>query len=420
MADVNLANIDDMLYNFRVPLQKNYRKRHVLVSELKRVSPEEVFSGGDEARIPVILNSLQGGGNPGESGDINRPQNFNTVRATFTLQNVVQPIGITLDAEENSKANSAASAIRTLVEEAENALAEIVNDQFNFPGALLATVTGGTSPGLVVTVSTSATNWDAIYAGRVVDVLTRSTGADPGQGKRRKIDSFDESAGTITFSTTSQASDGGSGNITIAATAGLYIPGTYTSSGNNALASLHDIASASGTFEGVSRTTYPGWKAIDGRNGTTTTAMLSDTLLDAAVRRGIRSGGFAWEFAMAENAVIDGYKQSKYGLTRVDPKMKKLSGGFAGIEYVHANGTIALVAEPRFERGKCVLVPAADIGLYHGPNHASGPEWVKDTGSQWQRFDRKLTKEAWLRDKLQLAAKRCNRVVFLDDLDEAA
>lgn len=415
MSDVNLANIDDLLYNFRVPMQKNYRKRHVLQAELKRVAPQEVFSGGDEARIPVLLNSLQGGGNPGESGTINVPQNFNTEKATFNLENVVQPIGITLDAEENSKANSAASSIRLLVEEAENALAEIVNDQFNFTGALLASITDS-STDLTLTVDAATANFDALYPGRVVDILTEATGADPGQGKRRKIASVDESTGVVTMDTAQTASDGGSGNIVHTSADGIYIAGTY----GNALHSIQQIASATGEFEAINRANVAGWKAIDGRNGDTTVKMLSDTLMDQAVRRGRRTGGFAWSFAMAEPAVIDGYKQGKYALTRINPNMKKLPGGFAGIEYVHAGGTIALVAEDRFERGKCVLVPAEDLGIYHGPGHGSGPEWVQDTGSRWQRFNRTLTKEAWLRDKLQLAAKRCNRVVFLDDLDEAA
>lgn len=429
MSDVTHANVDDLLYNLRVPMQKNYRKKHVLQAELKRLAPSEIFSGGDEARIPIILNSLQGGGNPGESGDVNRPQNWNTAKALFKLQNLVQPIGITLDAEEYSLDNSAAEQIGLLVEEARNSLAEIANDQMNAHGAaaerggLLATITGGTSPGLTAEVSKTATTFDRTYPGRVVDVLTRATGADAGAGKRRKIESVDEAASpsTITFATAATASDGGSGNITFSASSGIYVAGVYdNTNGNRAVNSLHDIAATTGTFESIDRATVSGWKAIDGRNGVTTTVMLSDPVMDAAVRRGRRNGGFAWPFAMGEPSVVDGYKQTKYALTRINPQMKTLPGGFAGIEYVHANGTIALVAEDRFERGKLVLVPVEDIAIYHGPRHAAGPDFVADTGSRWQRFDRKLNKEAWLRDKIQFAAKRCNRVVFLDDLDEAA
>lgn len=415
MADVTLTNIDNLLYELRVPMQKNYRKQHVLSAELKRIAPSETFDGGSKGRIPLVLNSLQGGGNPGESGLINVPHAWNTAKAEFTMKNVVQPIGITLDAEEDSVDNSAAEQIALLVTEARNSLAEIVNDQFNFAGALLATVTAGTSPGLVVSVSTSATNWDAVYPGRVVDVLTRSTGADPGQGKRRKIDSVDEVAGTITFSTTSQASDGGSGNMTLAATAGLYIPGTY----GNALASIHDIASGTGTFQGIDRAVTAGWKAVDGRGGVTTTVMLSTSVLDKAVRAGRRNGGFAWDLGVGEPAVIDGFKQDHYSRLRYNPKDVTLDSGFRGVQYEGSQKPIALVPEDRFQRGKLVLVPKDDIAVYHGRNHTDGPNFDKQTGSMWQRFNRALPKEAWLRDKIQLAAKRCNRVVFVGNLDDA-
>lgn len=426
MADITTVNLDDLLYNLRGPLQKNYRKQHVLLAELKRVAANESFDGGDEVRIPVILNSLQGGGNPGQSGTINRPQNFNTTRALFNLQNVVFPIGLTLDAEEDSMDNSAAEAVGLAVAEARNGLAEIVNDEMNATGAAgeiggqLATVTGGSSPGLTVSVSATATTFDRLYPGRVCDVLTRATGADAGQGLRRRIASIDEAAGTVTFATAQTAADGGSGNITFSANSGIYVTGVYTTAANNALHSLHQIASASGTFESIDRAAVAGWKAVDGRGGVTSAEVLSDSLMDGAVRRGRRNGGFAWSFAMAEPAVIDAYKQSKYGLTRIDPKLKTLPGGFAGIEYVHANGTIALVAEDRFERGKCVLIPAEDLAVYHGRKHAGGPEFVQDDGAMWRRFDRALPKEAWLRDKIQLAAKRCNRVVFMGNLSEAA
>lgn len=417
LADVSLANWDDMLYNFRVPMQRNFSKRHVLRSELKRIAPAEIFSGGDEARIPVILSSLQGGGNPGESGTVNVPHNFSTAKAVFTLEDVYQPIGITLRAEENSNANSAAPALRTLVEECENALAEVVNDQYNAAGALLATVASATgSPGLVVPTDPATTNYERLYPNRVVDLLTITTGANPGNGLRRKIASVNRTTGDITFATAQSASDGDSGDITFAGTTGIYLPGTY----GRALQSIEQIASATGTFEGIDRAVRTGWQAVDGRNGDTTVKMLSDTLLDAAVEAGGRYGDPDWEFALAQPRVINGYKQTKYALTRINPTMKKLSGGFAGIEYVHANGTIALVSEYRATRKRVVLVPTKDIAIYHGPAHPDGPEWVVDTGSRWQRFGRTPAKEAWWRDVQQLAAKRCNRTVFLANLDEAA
>ena len=416
IASVTISNLANILYEMRGPMQTNYRKQHVFNAELSRKVQRDTYSGS-KVRIPINLASLQGGGNPGEEGTINVPHALNLTKAEIQLQDVVQPFKITLSAKNDSKDNSAVEALGLLIKEARNSLAEIVNDQMTTTGALLATVTGGTSPGLVVTVSTSATQWDRVYAGRVVDVLTRSTGADPGQGLRRKIDSFDESAGTITFSTTSQASDGGSGNITIASTAGLYVAGVYTTTANNALAGIQDIASASGTFQTIDRSSVAGWKAVDGRGGTTTTAMLSVPMLDGGVRRGRRSGGFAWTFGIGDPAVIDGFKQGLYAQVRYSPQEATLKSGFKGIVYDGADRPIPLIKEDRYDRGELSLIPAEDLAIY---GEGQSADFVDDDGAMFRRFDRNLAMEAWLRDRLQLAALRCNRVVFFNNLDAAA
>ena len=67
MADINLSNVANLLYELRGPLQYNFRKKYPLSAELQRKMAREQFSGSG-IRIPVVLNSLQGGGNPGESG----------------------------------------------------------------------------------------------------------------------------------------------------------------------------------------------------------------------------------------------------------------------------------------------------------------------------------------------------------------
>lgn len=426
MADVNLSNIANLLYELRGPLQTNFRKKYVLSAELQRKMSREQFTGSG-IRIPVILNSLQGGGNPGESGTINVPQQFNTAAATVHMQNVVQPVSVTMDAEEDSMSNSAAEIMTLSVQEARNSLAEVVNDQYNNKGALLATAdsTQSSAGGLTLKVqayvagTSAATNFDGLYPGRVVDVLTASTGADPGQGLRRKIASVSESASppTITFDTNQTASDGGSGNITLANTVGVYVAGVYTSSANNAIQSLQDIASTTGTFQNISRSSVTGWQAIDGRNGDTSQKALSIQMLDGAVRRGRRNGGFVWDFGVGYAASIDLYKQGLYAQVRYNPQTATLASGFSGIVYDGADQPIPLIKEDRFKGNSLVLVPTEDLAIY---GHGAGPDFVADDGAQLRRFSRSLPRELWLRDKQQLVAKRCNRVVFLNDLDQAA
>jgi hypothetical protein len=408
MADHVVATLDNLFYELRAPLQKNFRKQHVLSAELERRMPRALMTG-DEVRVPIVLNSLQGGGNPGESGTINVPQTLNTTKALATVKNVVQPFALSMDVQEQSVDNAAAEAFALLVAEARNALAEIVNDQYNATGALLATITGGTSPGLTVNVSASATQWDRLYPGRVVDVLTRSNGADPGQGKRRKIASIDESAGTVTFDTAQTASDGGSGSITFTANEGIYIAGTY----GQAIASLHEIADTTGTFQSINKATTAGWQGINGRGSDTTVKPLDQPMFDGGIRRGRRNGAFAWKFGVGDPAVIDAYAQGFYTLMRYNLPEKELSSGFKGVAYKD----ITLIAEDRFERGQLVLVPGEDLKVY---GKGGGPEFVNDDGAIMRRFSRALPREVWLRDKQNLVALRCNRVVRFANLQGAA
>jgi hypothetical protein len=427
LTDINLSNVANLLYELRGPLQYNFRKKFVLSAELERKMAREQFTGSG-IRIPIILNSLQGGGNPGESGTINVPQQFNTTAATVHMQNVVQPVSITMDADEDSMSNSAAEVMTLSIQEARNSLAEIVNDQYNNSGALLATAdsTQASAGGLTLKVqayvagTSAGTNFDGLYPGRVVDVLTRSTGADPGQGLRRKIASVSESASppTITFSTTQTASDGGSGNITLSANVGVYIAGVYTSTANNAIQSIQDVASTTLTsFQGIDKTSVTGWQGIDGRNGDTTQKALSIQMLDAGVRRGRRNGGFAWDFGVGYAASIDLYKQGLYAQVRYNPQTATLQSGFSGIVYDGADQPIPLIKEDRFKGNSLILVPTEDLAIY---GHGEGPDFVADDGAQLRRFSRSLPRELWLRDKQQLVAKRCNRTVVFNDLDQAA
>jgi len=412
MADVNLANLANLLYELRGPMQRNFRKRHVTKAEIERIDSRELYTGSKVA-VPIILNSLQGGGNPGESGTINVPQGLNTARPTVTAQNIVQPFSITLDGEEASMDNSAVEAMALLVQEARNSLAEIINDEYNASTALLATITGGSSAGLTVNVSATATSFDRLYPGRVVDVLTRSNGADPGQGKRRLISSFNESSGTVTFDTAQTASDGGSGNITFSANEGIYIAGTY----GNSLSSLHDMAATSGTFQGVNKATTAGWQGVDGRGGATTSVALSAEILDGGVRRGQRNDGYAWPFALGDPGVIDLYKQSLYAQVRYEPQTMQLMTGFSGIVYDGADRPMPLIKEHRFEAGQLMFIPAEDLRVY---GKGDGPDFVADDGSIARRFSRSLPKEIWLRDKQQLVAYRCNRFVRFANLLRAS
>jgi hypothetical protein len=63
----------------------------------------------------------------------------------------------------------------------------------------------------------------------------------------------------------------------------VYIPGSYSAPGTTDYIpnGIEEAAATTGTFQGLSRTTYPQWAGTDGRDGTTTTAALSEQMLMA-------------------------------------------------------------------------------------------------------------------------------------------
>ena len=416
MADNTVTSFGDLLYELRAPMQKNFRKSYPLMAEIERRSPRELMTG-NQVRVPIVLNPMQGGGNPGETGTVNAPIVFNTARATVTVMDVVQPFSMTIDLDEQSVDNAAAQAFALGTTEARNALAEIINDQFNAQGALLAQPTSGAgSPGLTMTLTTAA-NFDRLYPGRVVDILTRASGANPGNGLRRKILSFVEASFTVTFDTLIAAADGNSGNITWTANEGIYIAGTFTAAANNALASLADVAATSGTFQNLNKATVAGWQGVDGRGGDVTTKAMSDEILDGAFRRARRNSDFAWEFGVGDPAVVDLWKQGKYAQVRYDPQNQTLKSGFSGVVYDGEDKPIPLLKDYRSDLGVFRIIAPSDLKVY---GKGGGPDWVDDDGAVGRRFSRTLPKEFWLRDKLQLVALRCNRTIQLANLQRAA
>jgi len=231
----------------------------------------------------------------------------------------------------------------------------------------------------------------------------------------------------ITWLTTQQASDGGTGNIVHAATEGIYIPGSWsngtagTSTAPGALCAqgLVQAAASTGTFETIYKAAAGNswWWGTDGRAGDTSTLPLSVQMMDGAVRRGRRSGLGKWDFAIGDPAVIDAYKQSLYASVRYDSQITTLKSGFSGIVYDGADAPFPLVKEPMHPKQGIKLIDKASFQLY---GDAPGPQFLQDDGSTFRRFTRTLAKEADFLDRWQLGVGRCNTLVYLNNLQQAA
>lgn len=377
---------------------------------------------GKKITIPLQLNEVPGAAGVAEGGTFPANSPFDTGQATLNLVDCVQSIGLSLDLDRDSRngSTSAMAATEALVQSAYRNLARIENDMLHGGGdALLVNVASATGSGsLVVDVGTTAVPWDQLTPGRVVSLLTRSNGADPGNGKRRKIASVQKSAGTVTFSTTAIASDAGSGNITFSSSEGIYIDSSY----GNAAQGLGQATANSTTFEGINQSTTQQWAAQDATPSAT--AALSDELLDDATYRlrgaGAAGSGIGWA-GLLHPKVLDLYKQSKSSQVFYTPDEIELRSGTKAITYMGGDAPLPLIKDLNAPRGRCRIVAEDAVQLY---GDEVGPAFIDDDGGQWRFTSRAALKEAWLYDRWQFGVKNAAHICTIGNgttkLTEAA
>lgn len=414
MADETTTTWDDLMYELRQPLQELFPKKFVLSAEFTGNLDKTSFSGS-QARVPIILSQLQGGGGVAETGTVNTPHATRTDQAHIDVAEIVFPISISKKLRRQAISNSAAEAVAKKVQMARVGLARIENEMMHGADSngLLAAITDS-STDLTLTVDPAAVCWRQLYPGRIVDILTRATGADPGQGLSRKIESVDKSTGVITMSTASQG--GGSGSIVHTSADGIYIEGTY----GNGLQTIRQVTAQTGTFEDIDKAAVVEWKGTDGRAGDSDVIPLTTSILDGAiVELGSRSeaGDVEWGdnyFGVGDPKVLNLYAQGYYSQTRMPIETKTLDTGFSGVTYEGRPLVKDFDAQPKAVR----LLHKPSFKLYQLGE--SLPDFDTETGSMWMRFNRTLSTEAWLYDARQLGAVQCATSVELLNLKQAA
>jgi hypothetical protein len=119
------------------------------------------------------------------------------------LKKFIQPFGISLEAED-SWARTAIDATAMSLQKARIAMADNVNVALCGDGTgLLANVLSGAALSWVLGTGTAGVgvDWDKLYVGQVVDVLTKANGVDAGGVQRRKITAINIDMGAVTFYT---------------------------------------------------------------------------------------------------------------------------------------------------------------------------------------------------------------------------
>jgi len=251
-----------------------------------------------------------------------------------------------------------------------------------------------------------------------VTIATRANGANPGNGRRRKIASIQKAAGTVTFATAAVASDGDAGNITFTAAEGIYVDSSY----GKAAQGLGQAVANSTTFEGIDQSAVQQWAAQDATPAAS--AALADEILDNAAYL-LRGAGCPLTdlYGIGHKKVIDLYKQSKQSqvLYNAEADMIEMKSGTRAITYTGTDAPVPLISDLNASRGVLRLVGNDATQLY---GDEVGPSFIDDDGHTWRFTGRATIKEAWLYDRWQLGVKNASHLCTIGNattkLTEAA
>lgn len=376
---------------------------------------------GKKVTVPLQLSDVSSGPYT-EAGTFLVTAPLDTNQATYNLVDRQTPIGLTLDVIRDSKNGStAAMSIQAAYTESAYRQHARVDNDYLHGGALGTTATNGLlcnvtsgsgSPGLTIPVANA--NMDQLTPGRVVTILTRSSGANPGNGLRRKILSVVRTTGseTITVDTNAYASDGSSGNVTFSANEGIYIDTTTVGSASAAPFGLGSVVATSGTVGGIDKASVGQWQGVAVAAGS---AILSDDSLDSATYLLRGNGVPAASFGIAHPLAVDPYKASKISQVMLTQATKIVPGGFQGIIYQGADKEFPILKDLGSPRFKCRLVYMPSVRIY---SDDLGPKFLDDDNATWRFPGRIAQVEAWLFDRWQLVARDCGKNAEISGLTE--
>lgn len=419
MADTLTTSWTDLLYELRGPLQAAYAKSTVLIAEFQRDMSRKNFSG-NQVRVPIFAAVLQGAQALAEGGNVTQPQVDDTLQAHINIAHMAQPISVSPELMNQTEDNAAAKSITSKTKRAREAMQRGANEMLHGNGdALLAFVTNATTS-LTMNVSSQAGGTVGaaarpLYKGRIVDVLTRSSGADGGQGLKRKIASStknsDGTVATVTFLT--GGFGGGSGSLVFTTNSGIFIQDSYGAAAQG----LQQIGAVTGTFEFIDKAANEQWQGTDGRNGATAFVDPDLGVLDfGMLMLGERTDLTKVDFFVGDPSVILNYQQQFYSQTRFEAGIGKLPTGYSGPLY---NGQ-TMVGDFDHERYALTGITKESLQMY---GYAQGPDWDNLTGSMWQRFGtgtvRTRNVEAWLVDDFQFGAHECRTMIRWRNLNRA-
>lgn len=420
MADVRgpdtTTSWAELMREAKGPLQEAMKFKTVLLSEVKRDKSPKRWSG-KQVTVPIFTAPHQGAGGMSETSTFNDTINVDVEQARILSGIVGMPIKVSsqLLKQAVGDENVWAEALPSKLERAENAFGRVINEmmtgfQVGSGGtALLRAVQAntGASGGATQNIDVGTTaNWHQLYVGRVVQVLTRSTGAYvAGATMPVIITARSKSGGTITVK---NIDDSATSWATASATDGIYIQGSY----DKAIQGIGQAAARTGTFENLDKATVEVWQGIDGRDGSAVEVDPSISVFDTAERLVSEIRGKTPDFYLCDPAVVDKYTQGLTVQARWAGEDGTLKSGWTGVRYRNK----LLVPDYDMKPKTAIGVQLEDMTLY---TLDDGPDWDELDGAMFRRFDRSLPVEAWLVWYLQLGFHTCNGTVEVGALSQA-
>jgi hypothetical protein len=250
MATQNLTNADAILKDLYVgPIVEQLNQKTYMLDQIQRDS-DHIDHTGRRAVIPVHSGRNRGRASIVDGGTL-------PVAGRQQWQDAVVPIkyhsyGIELTDASIEATKSNEGAFVSLMEAESRGVAQDMKKDINRQvygvrdagGATGLLGTTGVTAGATTVVMANSNAVQYIQVGDVIDIRTQTTGAAVANGTNRTVTARNVSGATISIA------DGG-GNVTTAATEGVYVAGNR----NNEMDGLRDITNVSRTLHGINSAT---------------------------------------------------------------------------------------------------------------------------------------------------------------------
>jgi hypothetical protein len=406
----DLTNLDALLKNVYEDGIVSWVERDLtLAQRIERNTDQRNFQGR-KAIIAVKDGDTQAVGSRAEYGVLPSPQKSTILNMEVGMAYHYAVIEITrqLIATSRTSPGAFAQAIDTEVNSARKSLQENLARQMVFgdgTGWLARVSSGGGTTSLVMRAQPTHVGMPGVRnlrKGMVIDAYDGTSGAANKTGDSLTITAINDSTNTVTISAAGTIANGDY----------IFLEDSFRVEGQG-LAGIVDDGTRVGTFQNLSRTTYPNLACNTLGNGGTLRAW-SRKLMDTAAAKAKQRNGYGWPSAIysrleVQQVAADVLAQDR----RYDAKTMKLDNGYEALAWTTPGGTLPWIDDYYCRDNEVQFVHEGDLVRYV----LEEIQFDRFTGTMWvENGDRKHAYEARLFTFQNMAGRRCNLHTRLEDI----